>query len=310
MIETKEENQGNPEIGMRADSFEDAESSMTAVPESTSGSSDFFNELENAVNSGIQDNTEATQQDSSPAQVTYDNQQVGSDNVESAQPANSTDWETRYKDSSREAVKWRDKYKEVESFVPVLEAMKNDGGLVEHVRNYLVSGGKPAQSIQEQLNLGEDFVFDQQEAMSDPESDSAKLMNAHVDGMVQNRVGQMLQAEQQRAAQMHKAKQRLAEEAEFKKRNNMTDEQFDQFKADAKKHTMSLDDINYLLNRDKTNANVANATKQEMLTQMKNVREMPTSASGANNQGENKSVDREVFENILDFDNNVDNLFG
>ena len=307
MIDNQQESQGNPEIGMSGDSFEDIDSS---IPTSTSGSKDFFNELENVVNGGIQD-TEVTQQDSSPEQVTYNNQQVGSNNVETAQSDNSTDWETRYKDSSREAVKWRDMYKSVESFVPVLEAMKNDGGLVEHVRNYLVNGGKPAQSIQEQLKLSEDFVFDQQEAMSDPDSDSAKLMNAHVDGMVQNRVGQMLKSEQQRAVQLQQVQARKQEEEAFKKKNSMSEEQFAEFKSRAKEHKMSLDDINYLLNKDKTNANVANATKQDMLNQMKNVRNMPASASGANSQGsKDQSVDRDIFDSILGFDNQVDNLFG
>ena len=303
MVENKED-QGNPSIGMQGDSLE-------SMSNSDSGSSDFFNELENAVNSGIQDNTEATQQDSSPEQVTYNNQQVGSDNVETVQSDNSIDWEKRYKDSSREAVKWREQYKEVEAFVPVLQAMKKDGGLVEHVRDYLVNGGKPAQSIQEKLQLNEDFVFDQQEAMSNPDSDSAKLMNAHVDGMVQNRVSQMLKAEQQRAMQVQQLRQRKQDEEAFKQKHNMSEEQFEQFKERAKKHTMSLDDINYLLNKDKTNANVANATKQDMLNQMKNVRNMPASASGANSQGgKDKSVDRDVFDSILGFDNSVDNLFG
>ena len=303
MIESPQENQGNPEIGMSEDSFESAETSTA------SGSEDFFNELENTVNSGIQD-TEVTQQDSGPDQVTHVNQQVGSENVTSAQPDNSTDWKTRYADSSREAVKWRDQYKEVEQFVPVLEAMKSDGGLVEHVRDYLVNGGAPAKSIQEQLKLDEDFMFDQQEAMTDPNSDSAKLMNAHVDKMVQNRVGQMLKGEQQRAQQVQMASQRKTEETAFKQKNNMSDTDFEAFKADAKQHTMTLDDINYLLNKDKTNTNVANATKNEMLNQMKNVRNMPTSASGANSQGETKSVDRDVFDSILGSDNNADNLFG
>ena len=306
MIDNQQESQGNPEIGMAGNSFEEMENSADI----DSGSNDFFNELENSVNGGIQD-TEATQQDSSPEQVTYDNQQVGSNNVETTQADNSTDWEKRYKDSSREAVKWREQYKEVEAFVPVLEAMKKDGGLVEHVREYLVNGGKPAQSIQQKLNLSEDFVFDQQEAMQDPDSDSAKLMNAHVDGMVQNRVGQMLKAEQQRAVQAQQVRQRKIDEEAFKKKNNMSEEQFAQFKEAAKNHTMTLDDVHYLLNKDKTSANVANATKQEMLNQMKNVRNMPTSASGANSQGgKDKSVDRDVFDSILGFDNSVDNLFG
>ena len=87
---------------------------------------------------------------------------------------------------------------ELKPFIPVLDAMKNDSGLVDHVRNYLTGGGKPSATIQDQLGLGEDFVFDAQEAMSDGNSDSAKLMNAHVDRMVQGRVGQMIGAEKEK----------------------------------------------------------------------------------------------------------------
>ena len=43
---------------------------------------------------------------------------------------------------------------------------------------------------------------------------------------------------------------------------------------------------------------------------MKNVRNMPTSASGANSQGEKVSEDGNVFKSILGFDSSVDNLFG
>ena len=297
-----QENQGNPEIGMQADSFEEL------AKQQESGSNDFFNQLEQQVNGQIQD-TEATQsQTSGSAQVTHANQDNGSNTVE-PNPANGTDWEKRYTDSSREAVKWRDKYQQVEQFVPVLEAMKNDSGLVDHVRQYLVNGGKPAQSIKDQLNIPEDFVFDPND-LTDQESDSAKLMNAHVDKMVQGRVSQMLQSEKQKSAQMAMAQKKQAEALAFKQKHNLTDEQFEQFVERAKTHVMSLDDINYLLNREQNNQNVANSAKTDMLNQMKTVQNMPTSASGANSQGETKSEDREVFENILGLDSKVDNLFG
>ena len=297
-----QENQGNPEIGMQADSFEEL------AKQQESGSNDFFNQLEQQVNGQIQD-TEATQsQTSGSEQVTHANQDNGSNTVE-PNPANGTDWEKRYTDSSREAVRWRDKYQQVEQFVPVLEAMKNDSGLVDHVRQYLVNGGKPAQSIKDQLNIPEDFVFDPND-LTDQESDSAKLMNAHVDRMVQGRVGQMLQNEKQKSAQMAMAQKKQAEALAFKKKHNLTDEQFEQFEERAKTHVMSLDDINYLLNREQNNQNVANSAKTDMLNQMKTVQNMPTSASGANSQGETKSEDREVFESILGLDGKVDNLFG
>ena len=296
------EYKGNPEIGMQADSLEAAEASKGP------GSEKFFSDLENQVNGGIID-TEATQsQEVAPEQVTHAQTDNGSNNV--AQSDNRTDWEKRYTDSSREAVKWRDRYKEVEQFVPVLDAMKNDSGLVDHVRNYLVQGGEPAKSIQNELKLDEDFVFDQQEAMTDPDSDSAKLMNAHVDKLVQSRVGEMVETEQQRAQQIYIAKQKEQQEAEFKAKHNMNEEQFEAFKADAKQHVMTLDDINVILNQNKVAKNVASNTKQEMMDQMRNVRNIPKSASGANSQGETVSEERDVFNSILGNNDSVDNLFG
>ena len=296
--------QGNPEIGMEADTFDQVEA------QSNEGSETFFNDLEQQVNGGIIDETaEVTQQEISGSdQVTHNTENVGSENV-GLSADNGTDWKKRYEDSSREAIKLSEQYKSVEPFVPVLQAMKNDSGLVDHVRDYLKSGGKPAQSVQEQLGLDEDFVFDAND-IADPDSDSAKVMNAHVDSMVQQRVGQMLNVEKQRAQQVHQTQARAAEETAFMQKNNMTEDQFNGFKEQAQKHVMTLDDVNYLLNRNQNNTNVANSTKTDMLNQMKNVRNMPTSASGANSQGQERSQSDEVFDMINGFDSDVDNLFG
>ena len=297
-----ENSQGNPEIGMTEDSFETAENSKA-------GSEAFFDALDNQVNGQVRDNdTEVTQNQQAPA-PSAEAIDDGSNNVQ-VQSNDRTDWEKRYKDSSKEAVRWRDAYKQVEKFVPVLDAMKKDSGLVEHVRDYLVNGGRPAQTVQEKLNLKEDFVFDQHEAMTNPDSDSAKVMNAHVDGLVQNRVNNLLTEEQKRAQALQQAKAKQHEELEFKQKHNMSDEDFNSFKEKASSHVMTLDDINYIVNRDQAAANVAQSTKQDMLNQMKNVRNMPASASGANSQGENKSFDQEVFDSILGFNNETDNLFG
>ena len=194
--------------------------SETAGNPAQAGSSEgFFEALEKDVNGVIAEDTEVTQQSIGPEQVTQ-SQEVGSNNVENQEGSN---WEKRYKDSSREAVKWRDKYKEVETFVPILETMKKDSGLVDHVRDYLVNGGSPSKSIHEQIGLDEDFIFDQQEAMTDPNSDSAKLMNAQVDKVVQARVGQILQKEKQNAAQIQAERSRQQIEKDFHEKRGMTD---------------------------------------------------------------------------------------
>ena len=43
---------------------------------------------------------------------------------------------------------------------------------------------------------------------------------------------------------------------------------------------------------------------------MKNVRNMPASASGANSQRQDISPEDDVFEDLLGLDGGVDNLFG
>ena len=272
------------------------------------GSSEgFFEALEKDVNGVIADDTEATQQSIGPAQVTQ-SQDVGSNNVTAQE--GSGNWEKRYKDSSREAVKWRDEYKKVEAFVPILETMKKDSGLVDHVRDYLVNGGTPSKTIQEQVGLDEDFIFDQQEAMTDPNSDSAKLMNAQVDRVVQARVGQILTAEKQNAEKINAERGRQQIETDFQEKKGMNDEQFNEFKERAKNHILTLDDVDYLLNRDQANANVVQHTKTDMLNQMKNVRNIPATASGANSRAQDIDPNNAVFDTIMGTDGDLDNLFG
>ena len=279
------------------------------VEDQVFGSSDgFFEALEENVNGVVtEDNTEATRQEVGTEQVTQQTT-VGSDNVGWDDDGNP--YKKRYQDSSREAVKLREQYKDVEPFVPVLEAMKNDSGLVEHVRDYLVNGGNTPKSVQEELSLDEDFIFDSQDAMTDPDSDSAKVLNAQVDKVVQQRVGQIVKAEKDNAVKIQQESQRRTIENDFREKKNMTDEQFASFKEKAQSHVLTLEDIDYLLNRDQANANVVQSTKNDMLNQMKNVRNIPTSASGANSQAEEKTPDNAIFDGILGLDGDLDNLFG
>ena len=285
---------------------QDQQSAEEAVLDSSDG---FFDNLEQSVN-GIVSEGEATQENTT--EVTHSESGTGQvTHAESQKAPGNVDWEKRYKDSSRAAVKMAQELKGLKPFVPVLDAMKRDSGLVDHVRNYLKEGGKPNKSIKDQLGLDEDFVFDQQEAMENPDSDSAKLMNSHIDGLVQSRVNQVLTREKQNAGTMQKKFMQKKQEADFIKKHGMTQEEFAQFKQQAQSRRLGLDDIHYLLNKDKAATNVANNTKQDMLKQMKNVRNIPTSASDSNNQGSSeKSPEDRLFDGMMSSDGGVDDLFG
>ena len=298
------ESASNPTTASEDQALDNAEKAVFGSSEES-----FFEALDQEVNGGIQDNTEATQpQQSDPEQVTRTESKVGSDNVDWDDDGNP--YKKRYADSSREAVKLAEQYKRVEAFVPVLEAMKNDSGLVEHVRDYLVTGGKPSKSIQSSLGLDEDFIYNEQDAMSDPNSDSAKVMNAHVDRIVQQRVGSMLQQEKANASKQMAETKRKQDEAKLRKESGMSDDEYSDLVSWAKSHTLTLDDINYLKNKQKVAGNVAEATKKDMLNQMKNVRNMPSTVSGANSRTQEKSADDSVFNALLGTDSELDNLFG
>ena len=304
MDELVQQSVSNPEQISEDQSIDNTEQAVFGSSEAS-----FFDALENEVNGAVQEPTEATQpQSSDPEQVTRTRESVGSNSVDWDNDGNP--YKKRYADSSREAVKLAEQYKSVEPFVPVLEAMKNDSGLVEHVRDYLVNGGKPSKSIQSSLGLDDDFLYDEQEAMSDPESDSAKLMNAHVDKIVQQRVGSMLQREKQNASKKAVETKRLEEEGRFRKESGMSNDEYHEMVDWAKTHTLTLDDINYLKNKQRVASNVADATKKDMLGQMKNVRNMPSTVSGANSHTQERSAENSVFDALLGTDGELDNLFG
>ena len=286
-------------------------------------SEDFFGNLEQQVN-GVANQgdfieeairQEATTEATRPninedsARVTPPRPQEGSNSVGDRNNENNS-FEKRYKDSSREATKMAKQLKDLKPFIPVLNAMKKDTGLVRHVRDYLESGGKPSQTVKEQMNLPEDFVYDAQEAVENPESASAKVMEAQVDRIVNNRVGTILDAEKKNTQKMQIALARKKIEADFKKRHEMSEEDFKDLVDAAKEREVTLDDVYYLINKDKAEKNVATSTRKDMLNQMKNVRNMPVSQSNMNSQAPPANPDDKVFEALLGNDSDIDNLFG
>ena len=286
----------------------DIASEQQQLNDSNAPSGDFFEALENEVNGAIQEKTTAEKGDTAgPTQAT---QQQPAKVSETNWDEDDNPYKKRYGDSSREAQKMKQELDNLKPFVPVLEAMKKDSGLVEHVRDYLQNGGAP-QSVEKKLGLPDDFQFDANEAVVSPGSDSAKLLNTYVDGAVQARVKQMVQAEKANVTKIQQKAQKSKEEADFKNKHNMTDEEFAAMVGNAQKHTLTLEDVYYLVNRDKNAANIASNTKKDMLKQMKNVQSMPTSAGSTNSAGSaDRSQDDQLFDSILGSDESFDKLFG
>lgn len=262
------------------------------APESTNvqdavmnGSSDFFESLDREVNGSILD--EPTQ----PTSVQSDNTQ-SSPNVEVQSQDDNEVLQKRYSDSSREAKRLNGKLKEIEPYMPILDAMREDPNLISHVRNYFEGGGQAPQSMNQQLNLDEDFVFDPDEAFSKPDSDSAKVMGATIDGIVQRRLNNVLKTQQAENAKM-------AKETQFKQKMNMSDDEWSEFTEFAKSKSLELEDIYYLMNRKNRDSQIADSTRQEIQNKMREVQSQPSTLATQGSVPVEKSTDDTVFDTIL-----------
>ena len=259
---------------------------------------DFFEALDSQVNGAIID------EPSQPTSEQSDNTQT-SPNVE-VQEEVSDEMDTlqkRYSDSSREAKRLNGKLSELEPYMPILDAMREDPNLITHVRNYFEGGGQTPQTMTEKLNLDEDFTFDADDAFSQPESDSAKVLGATIDGIVQRRLNGALQGQRVE-------NQKLAKETDFRSRHDMTDEEWSNFTDFAKSKSLELDDIYYLMNRKNRDGKIADNARQEVHNKMREVQQQPGTLATQGSTPVEQSPDDSVFEAILGQTNELEEAFG
>ena len=277
----------------------------TEAPESTNvqdavmgmNSEDFFESLDNQVNGGILEPSQPTSEQSGNTQTSPNVE------VQNEVPDNNLDTlQKRYSDSSREAKRLNSKLKELEPYMPILDAMREDPNLISHVRNYFEGGGQTPETLNQQLNLDEDFVFDAEEAFGKPDSDSAKVLGATIDGVVQRRLSNVLQSQKQENAKM-------AKETQFKQRMNMSDEEWSQFTDFAKSKSLELEDIYYLMNRKNRDEQIADSARQEIHNKMREVQQQPTTIATQGSVAVEKSSDDTVFDTILGSGSELEKAF-
>ena len=278
-------------------------SNTDAVPESEiqenifgGESEDFFSALDTSVNGGIQE-TEQTQstsvEDGNTSQSPSEVQEQSDDGT----------LQKRYSDSSREAKRLNGELQELEPYMPILDAMREDPNLIQHVRNYFEGGGQAPETMTDKFDLPEDFVFDADDAVRTPESDSAKVLGATVDGIVQRRLNGALQSQRQE-------NQRLAKETAFRQQHEMTDSEWKDFVNFAKSKSLELEDIYFLKNRQNRDANIADSTRQQMADQMRKAQDQPRSLASAGSVQVEQSPDDSVFDAIAGLDSELDSAFG
>ena len=260
-------------------------------------SNDFFESLDNQVNGGILEPSQTTSEQSGNTQTSPNVE------VQNEVPDNNLDTlQKRYSDSSREAKRLNSKLQELQPYMPILDAMREDPNLISHVRNYFEGGGQTPETLNQQLNLNEDFVFDADEAFGKPDSDSAKVLGATIDGVVQRRLSNVLQSQKQENAKM-------AKEAQFKQKMDMSEDEWRNFTEFAKSKSLELEDIYYLMNRKNRDVQIADNARQEIHNKMKEVQQQPATLATQGSIAVEKSSDDKVFETILGSGSELEKAF-
>ena len=269
---------------------DDSEKVDTAVaPDDSQAAEDFFSQLDRQV----MGDAIVQPKEAQPQQTTSQQENPAVEQPVASEESDVANLEKRYSDSSREAKRLNNRLKEIEPYMPILDAMKEDPNLISHVRGYFEGGGTAPTNIKEQLGLDEDFVFDYDEALTDPNSSSSKLFNATVDGVVQRRLSDFAQKQSEQS-------RRATEEQSFKSKFDISQDDYKDLMDYAKSHRLTLEDVYYLKNKESRDDKVAGNARDEVIQQMKNVRSMPTSvASSGNTPKEEKSVDDMVFDKLL-----------
>jgi len=287
---------------MKNDSNPNIETVLEGDTVEDTGSEGFFENLETQVNGQVYDQPQKVEQVTQPLADSGITKNEG------------TDWKSenenlkkRYSDSSREAQRLKAELQQVSGYAkykPLIDHLSNDPSSVEALKSHI--NGQTDVTKQ----FGEDFVFDGQEAVTDPKSDSAKALKQMIDREADSRVNSRLNAQSrhnQAAVGEMKKQQQIND---FVQRTGMNEDQLNSMQEWASQRELTMDDIYYLMNRENTASNIASNTKQEMLGQMKAVRNIPMSASNANSAPDQRSPDDAVFDILKGMDEGAENLFG
>jgi hypothetical protein len=245
----------------------------------------FFESLEKEVNGSVFDGGEPNK----PTEKKVEGKQREEDGTEDVGTLKK-ELETlrkRYEDSSKEAKRLYSELTQLSAYkdyVPLLEAMKEDPGLIETVKSYLESGGSPS--------VPEDFYFDPEEAIKNPNSDSARYLQRIIDARAQAIVESRLGETTQKLSQREMLK-------EFQQKHGLTEDQMQELIDWGSRTSLTLEDLWYLKNKGRNEELAAKKAQEEFQKQLAKMKNVPGSLASMGSSGQPDDEDQQVFKAIL-----------
>lgn len=213
------------------------------------------------------------------------------------------DMEKAYQNLEKEYTQKSQTLGEMKPVLPIIDAMMKDENLVSHVENYFNESGE-SDNARNDLGLDDDFYFDSDEAMNNPESDSAKALQQ----MVQKTVAQTVD---KKTSESQAKLQRQQEEEAFMKEHGMSRAELDKMMEKASDHRLSLNDIHYLVNKEKIAAENERTGQSKVMNQMRKGQELGSSKANQGSQAaEQPKTPEDVMMNWLSEADEAETYFG
>jgi len=183
--------------------------------------------------------------------------------------------------SQGEAVK---QLKDLEPVLPLMEAMLNDPNFLDVADDYFSNPETQKEAIRKSLGLDEDYEFNLENALSDPKSPDAKVLE------------RLTSRQQQPAKKQTKPKTgepKISEEKKkgFMEKYDLKEESYNEMLEKAKDYEITLDDIYFLMNKDKILSDREEKAQAEIKKQMKKAKEVGRSAANSGGSPEKSPED-------------------
>jgi len=211
---------------------------------------------------------------------------------------NQEDWEQRYKDSSKEGIRLNGIVEKMSPYMPVLDMLSKDDGFKEHVMNY----GKQTktETLPEKLNLPEDFEFDMNEAIRNPDSEHAKILSQVSQHYAKPVINQSILDDNQKRAEEIKKEDLSNQRDMLKSKYGIKDTEFSSLMDWGNDHIMTYEDMHFLKKKDDYMRKVANDTKMGTANQVNRMQGVYPSVTVGD--GQDEKIEDKIMDTILGFD--------
>jgi len=180
---------------------------------------------------------------------------------------------------------------DMKDYAPIIDLLKKDEGAVAAITNYVNSSQSVQDSVKAELGLSEDFEYDQQEAINDPNSDSAKVMNRMMEKTAERIASEKVNVLTKQAEEEKRRDALMAQAKELQIKHKLDAEQLKEFISKIDTYQLTLEDMFMIINKDKIQENFVNNIVKEKLGSQTSANRSLGSSSGGEKSVESKLMD-------------------